>query len=65
MKRGQQYIKYSIITMVFNNYDLLREPEEVDENAEYICITDNPDLKSDVWKIIYMPIFNTDKLSGI
>lgn len=65
MKRGQQYIKYSIITMVFNNYDLLREPEEVDENAEYICITDNPDLKSDVWKIIYMPIFNTDKLTGI
>ena len=51
--------------MVFNNYDLLREPEEVDENAEYICITDNPELKSNIWKIMYMPLFNTDKLTGI
>lgn len=64
MKTKKQPIKYSIVTMLFNNYDLLREPEEVDENAEYICITDNPDLKSNVWKIMYMAAFNTDKLTG-
>lgn len=58
-------IKYSIVTMVFNNYDLLREPKVVDENAEYVCITDNKELKSDVWKIRYMPALDTDKLSGI
>ena len=58
-------IKYSIVTMVFNNYDLLREPKVVDENAEYVCITDNKELRSDVWKIRYMPALDTDKLSGI
>lgn len=65
MDTNQKHIKYSIVTMLFNNYDLLREPEEVDENAEYICITDNPDLKSNIWKIMYMPVFNTDKLTGL
>ena len=65
MKTKKQPIKYSIVTMVFNNYDLLREPEEIDENAEYICVTDNPDLKSKAWKIMYMAALNTDKLTGL
>ena len=65
MKTKKQSIKYSIVTMLFNNYDLLREPEEIDENAEYICVTDNPDLKSKAWKIIYMAALNTDKLTGL
>ena len=45
-------IKYTIITTIFNNYDLLREPYVKDPNCEYICITDNKNLKSNTWKII-------------
>ncbi len=44
--------KYSILTFNFGNYEVFREPEEVDENCEYVYITDNPNLKSNVWKII-------------
>lgn len=46
-------IKYSIITCLFGNYDALKEPEEIDNNAEYICITNRTDLQSNVWKFIY------------
>ena len=46
-------IKYTVLTFLFGYYDTLKEPEEIDENAEYICITDRTDLKSNVWKFIY------------
>ena len=45
-------IKYSILTCLFGDYDTLKDPEEIDINAEYICITNRTDLQSNVWKII-------------
>lgn len=36
----------------FNNYEIMREPIEVDEECEYIYVTDNSNLKSNKWKII-------------
>ena len=44
--------KYSILTYNFGNYEIMREPMVVDENCEYIYVTDNPNLKSNIWKII-------------
>lgn len=44
--------KYSILTFNFGNYEVFREPEAVDENCEYVYVTDNPNLKSNIWKII-------------
>ena len=44
--------KYSILMYNFNNYEIMREPEELDEDCEYIYVTDNPNLKSDKWKIV-------------
>lgn len=44
--------KYSILTFNFGNYEVFREPEEVDENCEYVYVTDDPNLKSNVWKIV-------------
>lgn len=44
--------KYSILMYNFNNYEMLREPEELDSECEYIYVTDNENLKSDKWKII-------------
>ena len=44
--------KYSILTFNFGNYEIFREPEEIDEDCEYVYVTDNPNLKSNIWKII-------------
>lgn len=46
--------KLVIYTAFTGNYDSLKQPEFVDENCDYICFTDNPNLKSDFWKIIPM-----------
>ena len=42
--------RYSVVTFLFGDYDILRDPDEIDENAEYICLTDRDDLKSDIWE---------------
>lgn len=43
--------KYSVLTCIFNNYDTLKEVP-YDDTIEFICVTDNKDLKSNSWKII-------------
>ena len=46
-------MKYSVITYIFGkNTEILRKPL-VKDDIEYICITDQKDLKSSDWKIIY------------
>ena len=57
-------IKYSVVTTNFNNYEILRDPLETDDNAEYICLTDNKDLKSNIWNIIYLKEFDNNTFSG-
>lgn len=46
-------MKYTVLTMLFGEYDSLKTPKVIDDDAEYICITDNKTLKSDIWNIIY------------
>lgn len=48
--------RYSVLTYIFNGYEKLREVEEVDPEAEYICITDDADMKSDTWTIVVDPM---------
>lgn len=46
-------MKYAVITFIFGkNKELLRKPL-VKDDIEYICVTDQKDLKSSDWKIIY------------
>ena len=52
--------RYSVVTFLFGNYDILRDPDEIDENAEYICLTDRDNLKSDIWEFKKL----NDDLSG-
>ena len=40
-----------IYTAIFGDYDELQTPEYINTNLDYICFTDNPNLKSDVWEI--------------
>ena len=44
--------KYSVLTFIFDNYEVLREVQEIDEDAEYICVTDSDTLSSSTWTII-------------
>lgn len=46
-----------VITYLFgNNKEIIRRPQVIDEDTEYLCITDNKNLKVDVWKQIYEPM---------
>lgn len=39
-----------IYTAISNNYDGLKDPIVVSKNCDYICFTDNKNIKSKVWK---------------
>lgn len=46
--------RYTILSFIIGkNYELLHEIEQSQNDVEYLMITDDPDLKSDTWKIIY------------
>ncbi|MFW6002558.1 MAG: glycosyltransferase domain-containing protein [archaeon] len=46
--------KIVIYTAITNDYDALPELRHVDDRLDYVCFTDNPDLKSDFWKIVLL-----------
>ena len=46
-------MKYSVLTFIFGDYEIVREIKEPSPDAEYILVTDNHNLKSDTWKIVY------------
>jgi len=41
-----------VYTAIFGDYEPLLNPKFLNENLDYICFTDNPNLKSDIWKVI-------------
>ena len=46
-----------VITYIFGkNKEKLHEPLVIDPDTEYLCITDQQDLKSKHWKIVYDPM---------
>lgn len=58
-------MKYCIVTYLFNNYDNLKEPLEIDPECDYICFTDDRELTSNTYRMIYLEDFNTDALTGV
>lgn len=51
MEKPEKY--YTVLTYIFNNYEFVHEVENVDPEAEYVLVTDDPHLKSRTWKVIY------------
>lgn len=49
--------KFSVLVYNLNNYEVLHEIPEGCKNpdAEYIYVTDNPDIISDTWEVVYVP----------
>lgn len=57
--------KYSVLTTVIGNYEKLHEVLcPIEDDVEYICVTDNIELKSKTWKIIYDETLNQQELNG-
>ncbi|MDL2246082.1 DUF616 domain-containing protein [Methanobrevibacter sp. OttesenSCG-928-K11] len=52
--------KILIYTAFTGDYDNLKEPDFIDENCDYICFTENPNLTSDIWDIKLMEPSNLD-----
>lgn len=57
--------KYCVVTAIFNNYEVVREPLVVDKNCDYYLFTDNKNLSSNIYKVYYIPSLDTDKFIGI
>ena len=45
--------RYSILTYIINNYEIVREVKQADPEAEYSLVTDNQHLTSATWHVIY------------
>ena len=45
--------KYTVLCYIINKYEIVHEVLEKDPDAEYLLITDDPDLKSETWQVIY------------
>jgi len=52
--------KYVIYTALFGNYDKLVDPDYVDHNCDYICITNQINIVSNIWTIRYICDDSTD-----
>lgn len=46
--------KFVVYTALFGDYDELSDPAEGFDDCDFICFTDQKDLKSKVWKTIYI-----------
>ena len=60
-------MKYSVITYVMGDYEILKEinfdPFQETPEVEYICVTDNPNIKSNTWKIFYDKDLDKEELT--
>ena len=54
--------KIAVYTAITGNYDELLTPNFVNTNFDYICFTDNKNLKSDFWEIRLIENLDLDKV---
>ena len=58
---GTKKNKKVIYTCITGGYDKIIEPKYISEGFDYVCFTDNDNLKSDIWDIRPLP----DETSGL
>lgn len=46
--------KLCVYTCITGNYDNLNEVEVIEDSVDYLCFTNNKNLKSKTWKIVYI-----------
>lgn len=59
-------IKYSVLTILMGNYGKLHDLpfNNTNNDIEFICVTDDKNLKSDTWKIIYDETLDKPEYNG-
>ena len=51
--------RYTILTYIINRYEYVKEVKEKDPNAEYVLVTDDKDLVSSTWNVVYDESLNS------
>lgn len=56
-----------VYTAIFGNYDVLIEPDEVEDGVDYVCFTDDRKIDSNVWDVRVMrpeenPVLNNRRI---
>lgn len=45
-------MRYTVLTYIFNGYEAVHEIQNRDPDADYVLVTDDPNLKSDTWRVV-------------
>ena len=45
----------ALISALYGDYDSLKHPTPQNGDVQYVCLTDNPHITSDVWEMVYWP----------
>lgn len=45
--------KYTVLCFIVNGYEKVREVQNPDPDVEYILVTDDRDLKTSTWRVVY------------
>lgn len=45
----------TVVTGIFGGYDTLKEPPPQSIDVEFVCVTDDPNLTSEHWKVYHQP----------
>lgn len=45
--------RYTVLTYIFNGYEFVHEVGEKDPEADYVLVTDDPNLTSETWRVVY------------
>ena len=49
-------MRYTVLTYIFNGYEKVHEVVEKDPDADYVMVTDDMNLKSETWRVVYEPM---------
>ena len=50
----------AVYTAIYGNKDTLKNPRYINPDFDYICFTDNKEIKSDVWRIVHSEPIHED-----
>lgn len=57
--------RIAVYTAIIGYYDKLDDPEFVSDKCDYFCLTNNKNLKSRVWQVVYVDrLFDSDVLTA-
>src|SRR2546422_511368 len=59
-KRTDHAMRKAVYTFIFGGYDDLKSPAIFTPGWDYICFTDDPTLRSDIWDVRLSPRGSAD-----